>query len=40
VTVNVLQPIHPTETNFDSRKLRDLVKDKMAAELARMRSEG
>lgn len=38
VRVTVLPAIDPSVVNYDSRKLRDLVREKMAVELARLRS--
>jgi 1-acyl-sn-glycerol-3-phosphate acyltransferase len=38
VDVHVLPPIYPVETGGDSHALRDLVRQRMAEELARMRS--
>jgi 1-acyl-sn-glycerol-3-phosphate acyltransferase len=38
VDVHVLPPVYATETAGDSRRLRDLVRSRMADELARMRS--
>lgn len=40
VRVTVLPAIDPSVVNYDSRKLRDLVREKMAVELARLRAEG
>lgn len=37
VDVHILPPIHAGEVSGDSRKLRDLVRARMAEELARMR---
>jgi 1-acyl-sn-glycerol-3-phosphate acyltransferase len=39
VTIHVMKPIEPAEAGFDSRRLRDLVRERMAAELESMRSE-
>lgn len=38
VDLHVLPPIYPSEANGDSRVLRDLVRQRMADELTRMRS--
>jgi 1-acyl-sn-glycerol-3-phosphate acyltransferase len=38
VDVHILPPIQPSETNGDSRALRDLTRQRMAEELARMRA--
>ena len=37
VDVHILPPIHASEAAGDSRKLRDLVRSRMADELMRMR---
>jgi len=36
--VHILPPVHAAEAGGDSYALRDLVRDRMAAELVRMRS--
>lgn len=38
VRVTVLPPVDPSIVNYDSRRLRDLVREQMAAELARLRA--
>jgi 1-acyl-sn-glycerol-3-phosphate acyltransferase len=37
VTVKILDPIHPSEVDGDHRRLRDLVRTRMMAELAALR---
>jgi len=39
VTIRVLRPIEPSEADFDSFRLRDLVHERMATELESVRAE-
>lgn len=39
VTVKILDPIHPAEVGGDHRRLRDLVRSRMMAELAALRGQ-
>jgi 1-acyl-sn-glycerol-3-phosphate acyltransferase len=39
VAIRIMRPIEPAEAGFDSHVLRDLVRDRMAAELEALRSD-
>ncbi len=39
VTIRIMPPIEPAEADFDNRRLRDLVRERMAVELELIRAE-